>query len=60
MSFYTAKNVDLTINGTGYYVLSAAISSSASLTPVKKIGSILSNEYSSAGKVQGSLEMDYF
>jgi len=37
MPFYTANNVDLTLNGTGYYVSSASISSSATINPVKKI-----------------------
>lgn len=60
MPFYTANNVDLTLNSTGYYVSNASISSSVSINPVKKVGSILSDEYFSDGRVNGTLGMTYF
>ena len=60
MPFYTANNVDLTLNGTGYYVSNVSLSSSANINPVKKIGSILSDEYISDGSVNGSLSFSYF
>jgi hypothetical protein len=60
MPFYTANNVDLTLNGTGYYVSNVSLSSSVNINPVKKIGSILSDEYTSDGTVNGSLNFSYF
>ena len=60
MPFYTANNTELKLNGTGYYVSDVSLSSSADINPVKKIGSNLSDEYSSAGRVNGSLSINYF
>ena len=60
MPFYTASNVDLTLNNTGYYVSDVSVSSSASITPIKKIGSNLSHEYSSTTTVNGSLNISYY
>jgi len=60
MPFYTANNVDLILNGTGYYASSASVSTSVTITPVKKIGSILSDEYSANGAIDGSLKLSYY
>jgi hypothetical protein len=60
MPFYTASNTNLKINGTGYYVSNASINSSASISPVFRVGSIASEEYFPEGQVQGTLDMNYY
>lgn len=60
MPFYTANNTDLTLNGTGYYVSNVSMSSSSSVNPVQKVGSILTDEYSSDYRVNGSLSINYY
>ena len=60
MPFYTANNTKLTINGTGYYVSNATINSSASISPVLKVGSEVSEEYAQSQSIQGGLSMSYY
>ena len=60
MPFYTANNTDLTLNGTGYYVSNVSMSTSSTVNPVRKVGSILTDEYSSDHRVNGSLSINYY
>ena len=60
MAFYSAKNVDLLLNNTGYYVSNANIRVGTSLDPVHKIGSSATQDYSPSIGVEGSLNFNYY
>ena len=60
MPFYTANNTKLTINGTGYYVSRATVNTSTSLSPVLRVGSEATEEYSLTSSVNGGLSMSYY
>ena len=60
MAFYSSKNANITINGSGIFANQASISSNASIGPVHRIGSSATEQYSTKEAVRGELSLNYY
>lgn len=59
MSFYSARNVNITFGGTGIYATQASVSSNASVSPKREINRAVSEEFSVDNPIGTSLNISY-
>ena len=60
MSFYSARNINIKIGGSGVFIKDASLSSNSSLSPVQRVGSSVSEEFKVDAPLHSSLTLNYF